>query len=104
LAAGLLTSGLLAVAVYLAQTARRRASQVVSGNQALQHEISGHTRTEATLAERVRQMEALRAVTLEIGRELDPTNLLSLITRRAINLNASSNPFSRLSRLELAPV
>jgi signal transduction histidine kinase/CheY-like chemotaxis protein len=86
LVAGLLTSGLLAMAVYLAQTARIRATQVVSANQALQHEIRQHTRTEASLAVRVQQMEAVRAVTLEIGRELEPTNLLSLITQRAINL------------------
>jgi signal transduction histidine kinase/sensor domain CHASE-containing protein/ActR/RegA family two-component response regulator len=86
LAAGLLTSGLLAMAVYLAQTARLRAAQVVSGNQALQHEISEHMRTEISLAARVQQMEAVRAVTLEIGRELDLTSLLSLITQRAINL------------------
>jgi signal transduction histidine kinase/sensor domain CHASE-containing protein/ActR/RegA family two-component response regulator len=86
LAAGLLTSGLLAMAVYLAQTARLRATQVVSANQALQHEISEHTHTEASLAARVQQMEVVRAVMLEIGRELDLTNLLSLITQRAINL------------------
>jgi signal transduction histidine kinase/sensor domain CHASE-containing protein/ActR/RegA family two-component response regulator len=86
LAAGLLTSGLLAMAVYLAQTARLRAIQVVFVNQALQHEISQHTRTEASLAARVQQMEAVRAVTLEIGRELDLTSLLSLITQRAVNL------------------
>ncbi|MGH8069777.1 MAG: GAF domain-containing protein [Candidatus Entotheonellia bacterium] len=86
LAAGLLTSGLLAMAVYLAQTARLSAAQVVSANQALQHEINQHTGTEASLAARVQQMEAIRAVTLEIGRELDLTNLLSLITQRAINL------------------
>jgi two-component system NtrC family sensor kinase len=86
LAAGLLTSGLLAMAVYLAQTARLRAAQVASANQALQHEIHEHTRTEASLAARVQQMEAVRAVTLDIGRELDLISLLSLITQRAINL------------------
>jgi signal transduction histidine kinase/sensor domain CHASE-containing protein/ActR/RegA family two-component response regulator len=86
LVAGLLTSGLLAMAVYLAQTARLRATQVVSANKALQHEIWQHTDTEASLAARVQQMEAVRAVTLEIGRELELNNLLSLITQRAINL------------------
>jgi signal transduction histidine kinase/sensor domain CHASE-containing protein/ActR/RegA family two-component response regulator len=86
LAAGLLTSALLAMAVYLAQTARLRAAQVVSTNQALQHEINEHTRTEAALGTRVQQMEVVRAVTLELGRELDLTDLLSLITQRAINL------------------
>jgi signal transduction histidine kinase/sensor domain CHASE-containing protein/putative methionine-R-sulfoxide reductase with GAF domain/ActR/RegA family two-component response regulator len=86
LVAGLFTSGLLAVAVYLAQTARLRATQVASANQALQHEIRQHTRTEASLAVRVQQMEAVRTVTLEIGRELELTNVLGLMTQRAINL------------------
>ena len=86
LVAGLLTSGLLAIAVYLAQTARRRATAAAAANQALQHEIQEHTRTGASLAARVQQMEAVRAVTLEIGRELDLTSLLSLITERAITL------------------
>ena len=86
LVAGLLTSGLLAMAVYLAQTARLRAGQAASANQALQYEIRQHTRTETSLAARVQQMEAVRAVTLEVGRELELTTLLSLITQRAINL------------------
>jgi signal transduction histidine kinase/sensor domain CHASE-containing protein/ActR/RegA family two-component response regulator len=83
---GLLTAGLLAIAVYLAQTSRLRASEVVSANEALQREINEHTQTGASLAARVRQMEAVRAVTLEIGRELDLTSLLSLIAERAIAL------------------
>jgi signal transduction histidine kinase len=86
LVAGLLTSGLLAIAVYLAQTAWRRAAEVATANQALQREINEHTRTGASLAARVQQMEALRAVTLEIGRELDLTSLLNLIIERAITL------------------
>lgn len=86
LVAGLITSGLLAIAVYLAQTAWRRATEVASANQALQREINDHTRTGASLAARVQQMEAVRAVTLEIGRELDLTSLLSLIIARAITL------------------
>jgi signal transduction histidine kinase/sensor domain CHASE-containing protein len=86
LVAGLLTSGLLAIAVYLAQTARSRAAAAAAANQALHREIQEHTRTGASLAVRIRQMEAVRAVTLEIGRELDLTSLLSLITERAIRL------------------
>jgi two-component system NtrC family sensor kinase len=81
-----LTAGLLAVAAFLAQTARLRAAEVVSTNEALQREIQEHTRTGASLAVRVRQMEAVRVVTLEIGRELDLTSLLGLITERAIAL------------------
>jgi signal transduction histidine kinase/sensor domain CHASE-containing protein/CheY-like chemotaxis protein len=86
LIAGLLTSGLLAIAVYLAQTAWLRAAEVASANQALQREITDHTLTGLALATRVRQMEAVRTVTLEIGRELDLTRLLSLIIARAITL------------------
>jgi two-component system NtrC family sensor kinase len=86
LVAGLLTSALLAIAVYLAQTAWRRAAEVAEANQALQREINEHTRTGASLAVRVQQMEAVRTVTLEIGRELDLTNLLHLIIERAIML------------------
>jgi signal transduction histidine kinase/sensor domain CHASE-containing protein len=86
LTAGLLTSGLLAIAVYLAQTAWRRATEAASANQALQREIADHARTGASLAARVQQMEAVRVVTLEIGRELDLTSVLSLIIERAITL------------------
>jgi signal transduction histidine kinase/sensor domain CHASE-containing protein/CheY-like chemotaxis protein len=86
LVAGLLTSCLLAIAVYLAQTAWRRATEVASANQALQREITEHARTGASLAARVQQMEAVRAVTLEIGRELDLTSLLRLIIERAVTL------------------
>jgi signal transduction histidine kinase/sensor domain CHASE-containing protein len=86
LTAGLLTSALLAIAVYLAQTARLRAAQVADANQALQSEIHEHSRTGASLSTRVRQMEAVRLVTLEIGRELDLTTLLRLIIERAVTL------------------
>jgi signal transduction histidine kinase/sensor domain CHASE-containing protein len=86
LGAGLLTAGLLAVAVHLAHTARRRAVQVTSANQALHEEIHEHERTEASLGTRVEQMEAVRTVTLEIARELDLTTLLSLIVQRAVTL------------------
>jgi signal transduction histidine kinase len=44
---------------------------------------------EAALRARTRQLEAVRAVTIEITRELDLTTLLSLITRRAIELVGS---------------
>ena len=86
LAVGLLTDVLLMLALYLAHIAQQRATQVDTVNQALQHEVSEHTQTETLLAARIRQTEAVRAVTMEITRELDLTNLLSLITRRAIDL------------------
>jgi two-component system NtrC family sensor kinase len=86
LAVGLFTDVLLVLAIYLAQTARRQATQVDMVNQALQREIGEHTQTEALLAARIKQMEAVRTVTMEITRELDLATLLRLITRRAIDL------------------
>ncbi|HEX2278557.1 MAG TPA: GAF domain-containing protein [Candidatus Tectomicrobia bacterium] len=86
LAVGLFTDVLLMLALYLAHVAQRRATQVDTVNQALQNEVSEHTQTETLLAARIRQTEAVRAVTMEITRELDLTSLLSLITRRAIEL------------------
>jgi PAS domain S-box-containing protein len=52
----------------------------------LQSEITVRTRAEQALAARVQQVEALRAVTAEITRELEPTALLGLITQRAVDL------------------
>ena len=43
-------------------------------------------RTEDTLIGRTRQLEAIRTVSAEITRELDPTRLLDLITQRAAEL------------------
>jgi PAS domain S-box-containing protein len=83
---GLLTNALLFVAFSLAHIAQRRATQLDTANQALQQEIHEHTRTEGLLAARIKQMEAVRAVTMEIARELDLTTLLHLITRRATDL------------------
>jgi PAS domain-containing protein len=52
----------------------------------LQGEIAVRTRAERALAGRIQQVEALRAVTAEITRELDLTALLGLITQRAVDL------------------
>jgi signal transduction histidine kinase/putative methionine-R-sulfoxide reductase with GAF domain len=86
LATGLLTSGLLALLLHLALTTRQRAKAVAGANDALQAEIRQHQQTEAALAACIQQMEAVRAVTMEITRELDLTALLSLITQRAVSL------------------
>jgi two-component system NtrC family sensor kinase len=83
---GLLADALFVLAVYLAYIAQRRATQVEMVNQALQHEISEHKGAEESLAARIKQMEAVRSVTMEIARELDLTALLSLITQRAVDL------------------
>ncbi len=87
---GLLADALLVVTVYLAHIAQRRATQVEMVNQALQHEISEHQHTEESLAARIKQMEAVRTVTMEVARELDLATLLSIITRRAMDLVVSA--------------
>jgi PAS domain S-box-containing protein len=48
--------------------------------------ITERQRTEQALAVRIKQVEAVRAVTVEITRELDLTTLLGLMTRRAVEL------------------
>ena len=52
--------------------------------------------TEAALAQRTRQLEALRAITQEITRELDLTALLRLITRRAMELAGAASGVTHL--------
>ncbi len=52
----------------------------------INHDITQRKQAEEALAERTRQLEAIRAVTAEITRELDLTALLELITRRAAEL------------------
>ena len=47
---------------------------------------SEHRRAEQAPAERIRQAEAVRAITAEITRELNLTTLLGLITQRAVDL------------------
>jgi len=90
LGVGLLTAGLLALAVHLAQTTRFRALQLEQANQALQQEIADHIGTAQALAAQLRQMEAVGAVTAEITRELDLTTLLGLIIARAVDLVAAA--------------
>jgi len=55
---------------------------------AVQASPAGHEQTgaEQALAARIKQAEAVRAVTVEIARELDLTTLLGLITQRAVEL------------------
>ncbi len=51
-----------------------------------QSELAERKRAEVALAARTQQLEAVRAVTAEITRELDLPSLLGLITRRAAGL------------------
>ena len=52
--------------------------------------ITERKESERTLADRTRQMEAVRAISVEITRELDLDRLLSLIVRRAVELVGSA--------------
>jgi PAS domain S-box-containing protein len=49
-------------------------------------DITARKQAEAALAERTRQLEVVRAVTIEITQELNLTTLLALIVRRAVDL------------------
>ncbi len=64
------------------QDARGRITHFI----AIKQDITDLKRTEEVLMERTRQLEAVRAVTAEITRELDLTRLLDLIHRRAVEL------------------
>ena len=65
---------------------RRSSADLQQRAHDLQGEITVRTRAEQALARRIQQVEALRAVTAEITRELDLTALLGLITQRAVEL------------------
>jgi PAS domain S-box-containing protein len=69
-------------------------------------ELGTPTQAEAALATRTRQLEAVRAVAIEITREIDLSRLLGLITRRAKDLVGASMGMTRLwddARQELVP-
>ncbi len=75
------------IAAYV-QTISTRAARVRELVALRTAELSG---ANATLAEHSEQLEALRAVTSEITRELDTTALLELIVRRAAELLGASS-------------
>jgi PAS domain S-box-containing protein len=50
----------------------------------IERNITERKQSERTLAERTRQLEAVRAIGVEISRELDPGRLLELVVRRAV--------------------
>jgi PAS domain S-box-containing protein len=59
-------------------------------------DVTERKRSEEVLAQRTKQLEAVRAVTVEITRELDLTVLLELITRRATDLVGAFGGMVRL--------
>ncbi len=63
---------------------------------AAEQELTERRRAESTLAERTRQLEAIRAITEEITRELDLKAVLNLITRRAVDLVGGTSGMLRL--------
>jgi GAF domain-containing protein/ActR/RegA family two-component response regulator len=74
---------------------------------ALLADITGRKQTEAALAEQTRRLEAVGTVAAEITRELDLSELLTLITKRAVELIGDSQGITRLwdaARQVLVPV
>ena len=63
-----------------------RTRQLMETNTKLGKEITQRAQTEELLAERTERLQAVQAVTAEITRELDLTELLRVITRRAVEL------------------
>lgn len=58
----------------------------VIGLMGIAHDVTDLKRVEEAFAARAKQMEAVRAVSVEITRELDLTTLLGLIIQRAVEL------------------
>jgi len=73
-------------AAHVRELVALRTSELSRANAELAAEVAERQRTAHELTERSEQLEALRAVTGEITRELDTTALLRLITRRATEL------------------
>jgi GAF domain-containing protein/HPt (histidine-containing phosphotransfer) domain-containing protein len=65
-------------------------------NEEFPSEILERDQAQAALAQRTRQLEAVRAITQEITRELDLTTLLQLITRRARELVGAASSVTHL--------
>ena len=59
-------------------------------------DVTAHRQAEATLADRTRQLEAIRAITTEIICELDLPGVLNLIARHAVALVGATSGGIRL--------
>jgi DNA-binding response OmpR family regulator/signal transduction histidine kinase len=64
--------------------------------EAAQRDLEERRQAEAALEQRTRQLEAVRAVSAEITRELDLPQVLELITKRAVELVGASSGVLRL--------
>jgi len=80
----------------LKQEVELRTRELSRINRELASEILERERAESALAKRTKQLEAIRAVSEEITRELDLTTLLALITRRAMELVGASSSATHL--------
>jgi PAS domain S-box-containing protein len=74
----------------------RDAHNRTTGVMSMMADITERKQAEDALAERTRQLEAVRAVSAEITRELDLATVLDLITRRAVDLVRASSAVLRL--------
>jgi putative methionine-R-sulfoxide reductase with GAF domain len=93
---GCLAYALLRQPEQLKREVELRTRELSRTNRELASEILERERAETALASRTKQLEAVRAVSEEIARELDLTTLLSLITRRAMELVGAASSATHL--------
>ena len=80
----------------LDQRVAGRTEELRRANEELRADITARTQTEAALATRIREIEAVRAVTAEITQELDLPTLLARISRHAAKLVEAASSIVRL--------
>ena len=73
-----------------------RTGDLRQANEALRTEIAERKRSEEAARRHTRQLEAIRAVSMEITRELDLRALLHLITDRVVELISGGQSMIRL--------
>jgi signal transduction histidine kinase/DNA-binding response OmpR family regulator/sensor domain CHASE-containing protein len=93
---GCLACALLRQPEQLKREVELRTRELSRTNRELASEILERERAETALARRTKQLEAVRAVSEEITRELELTTLLTLITRRAMDLVGAASSATQL--------
>jgi signal transduction histidine kinase/DNA-binding response OmpR family regulator/sensor domain CHASE-containing protein len=93
---GCLAYALLRQPQKLRREVELRTRELSRTNHDLASEILQRKRAESALAKHTKQVEAVRAVSQEITRELDLTTLLTLITRRAMDLVGAASSVTQL--------
>ena len=80
----------------LERRVEERTGDLRQANEALRTEIAERKRSEEAARRRTRQLEAIRAVSIELTRELDLSALLHLITDRVVGLVGAGQGMIRL--------